>query len=102
MAALEGHSPSHKRESRPTLFLGWKRRPDFVHCGEQDHHSEIRSEMQPQATAIERFEAALWADRNRWSIERYRSGAVPGRLRKNDADRALRTALAAAFSGEAA
>jgi hypothetical protein len=51
-------------------------------------------------TPIERFEAKLCAERNRWSIERS-AGRLNGNrlLRRADADRTLRLNLAALAEG---
>lgn len=55
---------------------------------EQHPHSEFPSELQ-------RFEAALWDQRNEWSIRGRSSGMFGTRaLKRDEADRALRTALA--------
>lgn len=98
-----GGSPSLKRESRPTLSTGWKRHPEVVHCGEQDHTSGSNPSTQADLTAVERFERAMWAARNLWDIERHRRGtALPPFLRKHEAERALRAALKAALVGERA
>lgn len=100
MSVLTGASPSHKREHRPTLSLGWKRHPDVVHCGEQDHDSGNAPETQ-LLTAAERFEAALWADRNEWSIRQAGLGRARYRsLSKREAEEVLRRELAVALSIE--
>lgn len=46
-------------------------------------------------SAIQAFEAALWAARNSWDVERRRGGLFGTRvLKRDEAERALRLALA--------
>lgn len=48
-----------------------------------------------------RIERKLYADRNRWDLERHRNGLhTASKLRKSDAEKALKRALAALKGGE--
>lgn len=63
-------------------------RSPFPNIEQETHSAEL--------TAIQRLEAALCADRNRWSIEQHRNGLVTGkRLSRAVAEQALKAALVA-------
>lgn len=105
VAGLEGRSHL-TRERRPLIRLDeWaKRRKGVQLGGERTKPSAATPINQLHGSPDPALEAVLWAERNRWSIRRHCEGkALPPRLRKRDAERALRAALRAAFSeGEVA
>ena len=84
-------APDKARRPRQTLSLGvWQSRNTNSQASVGD------PQFNPSMDETQRFEAWLWAERNRWDIDRRRCGLIgAGKLDRANADRALARLLAA-------